>query len=172
MVGTQSISVSSGQVCKLDAQIGTSRIAPIFRSAILPGWGQSRPGSKKETSVFLLGAIGSGVLLYIAQDSYLEKLDVYNSNRQTYLNAVNEADALKAADDMRDSHSHATRAYWIRNVTLSLAAGWYTLNLVDVALFHSRAITMTVSAVNQRPVSSSVAALSDVSAELSVQVKF
>jgi hypothetical protein len=92
----------------------------IWRSAILPGWGQMHLGYKTK-GILLLTA--TGVLLTGITTSQI----MYNSNWNNYTNSLK----LGQTDDAQVYKSNADDWYLIRNINLVALGGVYVYNLID-----------------------------------------
>ena len=122
-------------------------MARSWRSALVPGWGQYYDGATTKGLVFLLGSLATGAAaLEFNHEYYTPRLNRYNNAREAYLNATTESDIVQYREDMNIKYSDLDKARNTRNILIAATAGFYTLNLLDAVLFHSRGSEISVLA--------------------------
>ena len=103
----------------------------VWRSAVLPGWGQAYNRKYWKMPIVYAGLGGLGYLVYFEATQYKEARTSYRaavrdpSNNAVYLGHTLDAATIKAYRD-----------YYLKNLNLS-AIGlvvWYCLNLIDAAV--------------------------------------
>jgi hypothetical protein len=103
----------------------------VWRSAVLPGWGQAYNRKYWKLPIVYAGLGGLGYLVYFEATQYKEARTSYRaavrdpSNNAVYQGHTLDANTIKAYRD-----------YYLKNLNLS-AIGlviWYCLNLVDAAV--------------------------------------
>lgn len=110
-----------------------SRKEALWRSALIPGWGQRYNG--QTTWGWIVTAtqvIALGYSAYATFD-YYDKRDAYDQAAERYHQAVSESAVLQAKADMAATQSDLRQAANMADISYGMTAGVYCFNLLDVA---------------------------------------
>ncbi len=131
---TADIKPDDGFSLKIDMQKKTWQNA-VWRSAILPGWGQHYAEKKTRTHLFpileacaLTGAVISDLI-------YDDHISDYNTARRKYMSAISEKDISRFREQAQDAYDSAGSAKDTRRGFVYAAAGIWLLNILDAAIF-------------------------------------
>jgi hypothetical protein len=97
--------------------------AELWRSSVLPGWGQIRAGRRRGWA-YTAGVISAGVASTLAYGNYTSAVDDYD----TAVAQRDRSGAVSAYDDAKKA-----RSAWL--TWAGIAAGIYALNVIDAWLF-------------------------------------
>ena len=134
----QRVYFEPGKEKTLEAEFGVFSAGVLYRSAILPGWGQMYDGATVKGLTFTAGIIAAVTFSVISDANYSNKSDSYNTTRQQYLNASTTADAVRLRQQLVAQFSELDDAQKTRNLVFGATGAWYGLNLLDALIFHSR----------------------------------
>lgn len=112
-----------------------TRIKALFRSAIIPGWGQRYYGNQAKSTLFFVGAAASGIGYALAKNDYDEKLDAYRERVATRAAVSQWSEIPRLNAQVRDAQKIANDAENTLNIVTIAAAGIYALNLLDAFAF-------------------------------------
>jgi len=128
---------------RIQVTFGTFTFSSLWRSALVPGWGQLYAGSKTGWA-YLFASIGAGASIYLTQRDYSTRLDHYDAAKLAYSGAQTNADAERLRADMQEMYSKAKKANDLRTVAAAASVVVYTVNLIDALLLHSHKNAMDV----------------------------
>ena len=124
----------------------------LWRSALVPGWGQLHDGANLKGWGFLIGALSGATFVFFAQQDFSEKLDVYNADFQAHQNATSQVEEIQLRESLNLQHSELKSAGRLRRVAIWGTAALYALNVVDAVIFHSSGGELSHAAENDAPV--------------------
>jgi hypothetical protein len=150
-LSSMTIDVSSGVKRRIEARFGVFSLGSLWRSVLIPGWGQFHDGSNLEGWVFLLGTLGAGGYSAFAQTDYSKKVDDYDHTGQAYLAATTTDEAVRLRQDLLTKYSSVDRISRARNIAFVSTAVIYGLNVLDALLFHSSKDEVRILAENSTP---------------------
>jgi hypothetical protein len=129
--------VSPSEQKVVQVKYGDFTLSSLWRSAILPGWGQLHDGSNSGW-VYMAAGLGSGVGMYLAQKQYSARVLDYDASKVAYSNAETNADAERLRIDMQEMYSRAKKANDLRTVAAVAGIVVYAVSIMDALLFHSQ----------------------------------
>ncbi len=113
------------------------RGAVIFRSALLPGWGQRHAGRLVAGRHLLTASMATGLAALLASQSYDRAAAELRAAeaRFDYLRQTDVGAAIQARTALDQSQTDSDRAHTARLATLGLTAGLWAYNLFDAWVF-------------------------------------
>lgn len=129
-LAAESASVSSTGMAALasDAVVLRSRKDAVFRSLLIPGWGQMYNRQTLKGVLILsaeIGLIGAGIAFHLSGENAYNQYTSQTSASQLGTDPAGEAQAL---------YDTAQSRYTARNVLFTLAAGLWVANVIDAYL--------------------------------------
>jgi len=111
-----------------------TRLKALFRSLIVPGWGQRYYGNTAKSTVLLLGTVAAAAGYVIVKDDYDSKVDDYNARLADRAAATKWEDLAGLNREVRDAQARANDAEDNLNLVTGVAIGIYVFNLLDAVL--------------------------------------
>jgi len=112
-----------------------TRIKALFRSAIIPGWGQRYYGSQAKSTLFFVGAVASGIGYAMAKNDCDNKLDTYRARVAARAAITQWSEIPRLNAQVQEAQKKANDAENTLNIVTIAAAGIYALNLLDAFAF-------------------------------------
>ncbi len=132
----QSLKLGPGEsrILELDTRPKTRRSA-IFKSMILPGWGQHYAGKSALSVLYPILQVGalSGVLYTI--NHYNNRVEEYDQSRDAYLSARDVADLESARISMFKKYDDIENAQKQCTLMIAAAAGLWIWNVLDAVIW-------------------------------------
>jgi len=132
-------------VLTLKAQVKSSAAA-VWRSLVLPGWGQYYSERKNRAYIYIAGEVVLVTALTAASTLYNHSVENYNSARSDYLLQIEEPEITLARQNMLAKYDHVEN---YRSLTTNLAyaaAGLWLCSALDAYFLHpqlSRAASLS-----------------------------
>lgn len=144
----QSVAVQPGETRKMESQFGIFTPDAIWRSAMLPGWGQMYDGAGVKGGMFMAAFLGSGAMAVLSVMNVTDKNNTYQQSLDDLRNVTSQAEYDRVWQDANAKYNDLQDAQKKRNTFFAAAGAVYALNIVDVVLFHSRGNETTLFAGN------------------------
>jgi len=110
----------------------------LWRSVLVPGWGQLEAGHYGRGSLFLSGELVSLAALMMSDIQYRRAVEQYDRAKASYLNARYIGDAVREYGVMNEKWDDAEKLDGYRRTAAAAAIGVWVVNVVDILLFDER----------------------------------
>ena len=127
---------------------GTLRTASVFtyravwKSALIPGWGQFFDGARVPGWIYFTGFAGSVAATVLAESDFQAKLNDLDALDLAYENSTNPEDAAQLRLKRESQKAVVESAQSLRNKCFISAAAFYAVSLADAFIFHSQKKTL------------------------------
>jgi hypothetical protein len=111
-----------------------TRVKALFRSLVIPGWGQRYYGNATKSTLLLLGTVAAAAGYVVIKDDYDSKVDDYNARLAERAAATKWEDLAGLNRAVRDAQGQANDAEDNLNIITGVAVGIYLFNLLDAVL--------------------------------------
>lgn len=129
--------VEDARFYELDIKYDFFTFKNIWKSAVIPGWGQLEDGAYIKGAGLLAANALLVALTFISESNYNEYLDQYSIDRQLYLEANSEKETYEKRLQMQSSLEKVNDEARKQKIYIGTLIGTYLINLVDAFLFHS-----------------------------------
>lgn len=149
----QSLNLYSGRLMEINLGLRPkTRYKAVWRSLIIPGWGQIYSGRKTKGVIFTLLAIGATSYYFIADNDFYEKLDDYSLIRSRYFSEKNEAEKALLYSQFKTARHKAYDAESNRINAIGGVIGIWAISLIDALfLFPQQKNIVPINSLSIRP---------------------
>jgi len=135
---------SESQFSQLDIRLEPKkRVKALFRSLVIPGWGQKYYGNNTKAFIFAFSAVASAVGYAAVRGDYDSKVGDFNDKKAAYNAATRWTDLPRLQAELYDAQKKANDAEDVVNVMAAVTAGIYVLNVLDALLLFPDYVSFT-----------------------------
>lgn len=112
-----------------------TRIKAALRSMVIPGWGQHYSARRSRALAFALFSAGSAVAVLIADREFDDEFQIYQNRLHEYDAATTYEEQRRLHPELIAAQNDAYDAENFRRITMGVAIGVWSLNLLDALIF-------------------------------------
>ena len=132
--------IAPGDERKFVGRFDAFSLGAVYRSAVLPGWGQIYDGATLKGWAYVAAWIGGIGYSAYAYSQYFPKNDAYLAARNAYLEAARNGTANRQLMDDMDAKSADAQDVFDKQLEPAelVSAAVYGISLIDALIFHSK----------------------------------